>query len=320
MNAESLKRTLHGRTIGNEITECEVRSAAEAGFIVLFGAGDDLAEFRGAIDGEVGCWGGGPLRIDREGLLDEFETCVCTRRIAGASIVEAVWDRDGISWQYKTEIPHSTFDVLEDGAVYCRGIIFHIDDVTSDTVSRAVSAQASFAEFFRQVVRGPIQGTELRGSVRNLVKSGAYQISAPDDANEDERQAYISTCEFFGANPDTGFGNDAVDIFDANCLLSKWGFYDGDQLAWLQAVGDYDHRAVLVEVVKTRLVPALGHEVVLDVVETRHNPIRARSVDGIDTSQHWEDPDFSFNFAGLDAVSILKTEVLEIAKRLAHRA
>ena len=57
-----------------------------------------------------------------------------------ASKIEAIWcpdgindnqgnHIDGISWAYKTEIPHETFFMHEDGQIYCRGIVFFKSDL-----------------------------------------------------------------------------------------------------------------------------------------------------------------------------------------------
>jgi hypothetical protein len=82
-------------------------------------------------------------------------------------------------------------------------------------------------------------------------------------------------------------------------LLSKWGFSDGDvpydYLDWCDATGtDYPAggawRAMLVKLVRERLVPALEQDVETYVMETNHNPIRARSVDGEDVTDLHYDP------------------------------
>jgi hypothetical protein len=43
-----------------------------------------------------------------------------------AKTIEVVWDAEGYSWIYETEIPHAVFDILEDGEKFCRGIVFDI--------------------------------------------------------------------------------------------------------------------------------------------------------------------------------------------------
>jgi hypothetical protein len=41
-----------------------------------------------------------------------------------------LWAEEGdYSWTYATEIPHATFEVIEDDGPYCRGIVFALADV-----------------------------------------------------------------------------------------------------------------------------------------------------------------------------------------------
>lgn len=80
-------------------------------------------------------------------------------------------------------------------------------------------------------------------------------------------------------------------------LLSRWGFYDGDQpetlLDWADdqpdpdlrdLIYDADWRAVLRRLVRDHLLPRLAERHAIEVydVETNHNPIRASRVDGKD--------------------------------------
>ena len=134
MTKEQLAARLNGREYRNEITPEEAQDAKAAGLVVLFGASDDLAEFRGAIYDEVGCYDGGEIVLV-EGKPYEFDTCDCAAalladklaRKAGVSI-EARWcDGDSeASWTYRTAIPHATFDVMDGSGLYCRGIVFDL--------------------------------------------------------------------------------------------------------------------------------------------------------------------------------------------------
>ena len=99
---------LDGRQHGNELTLIEEREAANLGFVVVFGYSDDCAEFRGAIDDEVGCFNGGRVYED------------------GDKFIDAVWGKGRIDWTYETNIPHATFDIYEDDYKYCRGIVFEV--------------------------------------------------------------------------------------------------------------------------------------------------------------------------------------------------
>jgi hypothetical protein len=42
----------------------------------------------------------------------------------GEKYIDAVWCEGEYSWTYKTNIPHATFDIWEDGEKYCKGIVF----------------------------------------------------------------------------------------------------------------------------------------------------------------------------------------------------
>jgi hypothetical protein len=44
-------------------------------------------------------------------------------------LIKMCWDLRGYSWICETDIPHESFDILDDGNPYCRGIIFSVDDM-----------------------------------------------------------------------------------------------------------------------------------------------------------------------------------------------
>jgi len=145
MEKEELAKLLNGRQYRNEIEESEEKTALDNGLVVIFGASDDLTEFRGEIYDEIGMYEGGAFIIAKPGdeiPVDEDEE---TYRKAkeyevipiedGSSVsknkVTALWspqDPD-CSWIFKTAIPHATFDIMEDEDLYCRGIIISIYDL-----------------------------------------------------------------------------------------------------------------------------------------------------------------------------------------------
>jgi len=114
------------------ITKDQIEAAKAAGLVIVFGASDDLMEFEGAIRDEFGCYDGGTAMIDAKGLLperenieDDDELQEYFKRKPQARKIEALWCKeDGYSWTYLTDIPHSTFDVLDGEDHYCRGIVF----------------------------------------------------------------------------------------------------------------------------------------------------------------------------------------------------
>ena len=135
MNAKELSRKLDGMEYGAVIDDDLLKKAEAAGLVVVFGASDDLMEFRGAIYDEVGVYDGGQAYLTPVGLLqnkcDEEECPYFEAFKKSAVTVKAVWGAKGYSWIYETSIPHETFEIEEEGDPYCRGIVFLLSDVRS---------------------------------------------------------------------------------------------------------------------------------------------------------------------------------------------
>lgn len=119
----------------NTIVSSLAREAKASGLLIIYGAGDDLMEFEGAITEEVGVYNGGTVYLDRKGVLDrnrcdtDEEVAEFINRKKTAASIEAVWAEDDVSWQYRTVIPHVTFDVMEEGDVLCRGLVIDVNDL-----------------------------------------------------------------------------------------------------------------------------------------------------------------------------------------------
>lgn len=153
MTPQELAALLNGREYGSEITKSEEAEARAAGLVVVFGYSDYYVEFRGAIDDEIEAYGGTKLRVTPLGLLEEWEgdrgftekeaERFFEKKRAGFQTIEAVWcpkltEADAelfASWAYKTDIPHATFDVIEDFELFCRGIVFRLADVQGASTS-----------------------------------------------------------------------------------------------------------------------------------------------------------------------------------------
>lgn len=118
---EFIEKHLQNCEYGAELSKEAEQEAKENGFVVVFGASDDLCEFRGAVEDEAECWCGGNLYINSEGDIVGNEQ-------PEYKLIEAVWGNSGASWTYETDIPHETFTVTEDGEPYCIGIVFRLAD------------------------------------------------------------------------------------------------------------------------------------------------------------------------------------------------
>ncbi len=92
------------------------------------------------------------------------------------------------------------------------------------------------------------------------------------------------------------------------CLLSKWGFNDGDLF------DEYDlNHNFLCAVVKRKLIPKLEQKVEIISMETIHNPIRAKTVDGVDVTKFWYDDTNSIGLSPKEVIVTAK-ELEEIYK------
>jgi len=129
---------LNGREYGDEISDGEELAAKEAGLIVIFGYSDDNVELRGVIHNEVGCYNGATIKLHARGVLGEHDTgCDCSfcgyEAAAGkCADVNALWCKEpGYSWTYETSVPHASFEIVEDGELYCRGIVIEAKSLPS---------------------------------------------------------------------------------------------------------------------------------------------------------------------------------------------
>lgn len=134
---ESLAALLNGIEYPGRAS-VEVNAAAKAaGLVIVFGESDDLMEFEGAIRDEADVYNGGTILIDAKGPLPEWDQVSDDEATAAdyvtrkprAREITANWRKDGYAWSYDTTIPHATFDVMEMGEPYCKGIVFDLADL-----------------------------------------------------------------------------------------------------------------------------------------------------------------------------------------------
>lgn len=144
MNKEQLAELLNGREYRNEITREEAKLAKGNGLLVCFGVSDDLLELEGIISDEVGARNGttavivknksGAIDILSEYSLREIQQVLSEHNLPfnlNKVEIEAKWaPKDPeCSWLITTELPHATFDIFEDGDLYCRGMVVDQKDI-----------------------------------------------------------------------------------------------------------------------------------------------------------------------------------------------
>jgi hypothetical protein len=135
MNAKEWAKKLNGREIGNEITETESGSARVDGVVVMYGYSDDLVLSAGAFgDEEFDAYEGARIPISRNGFFKnrcaDEECPYHDDEKKGAPIITAWWIGKGNpSWNISATFDHHTFEIMEDGEVFCRGIVFDVESV-----------------------------------------------------------------------------------------------------------------------------------------------------------------------------------------------
>lgn len=133
---KNVAEKLNGREYGSELTEEEADQLKNIGLVVAYGYSDDNIEFRGAYEEEIGYWEKAEIDfVDGEVLCypcDQFEHCpLWKKEVAKAKTITAQFTGDGL--EFKTDIPHEEFTIMEDGEVYGKGIVFAYEDIGGKT-------------------------------------------------------------------------------------------------------------------------------------------------------------------------------------------
>lgn len=135
MNIQDVADKLNGIQYGDEGTILTLEFCKElrrSGIVVVRGYSDDLIEFDGAISDEFGAY---DHYFNSKGLVQndcEDENCPYFEKILKEAkyYIKAQWcETPEYAWTYDTNIPHATFDVMEDEDKYCKGIVFKLSDM-----------------------------------------------------------------------------------------------------------------------------------------------------------------------------------------------
>lgn len=138
MNAKEWAAKLNGRQYRDEIEDGESDLAKADGVLIIFGYSDDNVEFRGVIHDEIGAYNGTTIFIasgKRVRVLPDHDDCECEfcgfKAVkATAKKIEALWGEGSVyAWQFQTDVPHETFEILEDDEKFCLGIVIAAKDL-----------------------------------------------------------------------------------------------------------------------------------------------------------------------------------------------
>lgn len=128
---------MNGNSYGEEGTKEFFKELKENNLVAVFGYSDDAMELRGAIHDETYGNSDGYVYLNQNGLWNAPDDCDCDCHKPNTkdyNRIKMLWcEEANVCWTYKTDIPHATFNILEEQLeeddIYCRGIIFSLDDL-----------------------------------------------------------------------------------------------------------------------------------------------------------------------------------------------
>lgn len=124
---------INGNEYRQEVTHDFRETLRTAGLVAIYGASDDLTEIDGAVRDEGYSGDDTQHCLTRSGIeqnkCDEGDRCPNWR--PREPNIRARWCPPGFdgSWLIETPLPHASFDIMEDGEIYCRGVIIALTDL-----------------------------------------------------------------------------------------------------------------------------------------------------------------------------------------------
>lgn len=134
MKATELAKRLSGMDL-DDFPGDLAGEARRAGLVIVIGTSKNTVEFHGAIDDQINIEDGGAIHLDADGILPdvddvaEAENAAYYDRKRLSYLIDAEWGQHGFPWSFTTAIPHHRFVVTNDGARYCRGIVFDVQAI-----------------------------------------------------------------------------------------------------------------------------------------------------------------------------------------------
>lgn len=125
---EQLAAQINGRQYRDELTRKESEQAETSNLLVIYGASDDLLEFRGMIEDEAGAWDGTKVWVTKDRDIKE-------KKPSDKSFeVRALWCVDGKTspWHIEVDVPYAEFLIMEDDDTFCRGVVVDFTEIFVD--------------------------------------------------------------------------------------------------------------------------------------------------------------------------------------------
>ena len=124
MNIKDFANHLGTRPMGDEVPYYLVCEAQRLNYLVIFGVSDDLVEICGKHHYEFDAFRPTTLYVTKNRVYSANETHPTTAKPIHVEYSAPTATNPAL-WKFTTDIPHATFDVVEEGepGIFCRGIV-----------------------------------------------------------------------------------------------------------------------------------------------------------------------------------------------------
>lgn len=119
---------------GKGIDDALLQCAKLNGYIIMYGYSDDLVEVDGALHAELDAYAPIQVYVNKINVTTQP---VCTSDGKCHTInaeYSAPTKTNPSLWKFTTDIPHVTFDIMEGRELFCRGIIFDLNNLEGEAI------------------------------------------------------------------------------------------------------------------------------------------------------------------------------------------
>jgi hypothetical protein len=140
--SQAFAQKITDRTYPFQLSDDELREAKANKLLVVYGVSDDLTEFEGIINDEMSAYDYQKFYVTRElkviddadledieNLKEEGWTPPKGKEVLVTVAVEFSPDEPECTWLISTDTPHTVFDIVEDGELYCRGLVIDMTEL-----------------------------------------------------------------------------------------------------------------------------------------------------------------------------------------------
>lgn len=128
MNIHNYSKMLGIRLKGNEVPYDIIKLAKANNYLIFFGHSDNTIEICSCRYYEFDAYKSTTLYITHNCVYHENEVHPTAAYPVHARFTEQS-RKSTVMWSFTTDIPHETFNIMENGELYCRGIVIDLNNL-----------------------------------------------------------------------------------------------------------------------------------------------------------------------------------------------